>query len=66
MQIWTKIEVEFDEDLEVIESFKRLMGLTWKDILVAGVLYWMDELGGEEGIKKRLQIQIKKEGGHDN
>lgn len=49
-----RIEVN-NEDYETIISFKRLLGLTWGDLLYGGFLYWWNIIGEEQGFLKLLQ-----------
>jgi len=58
------IEVNSD-DYEALLALKQIAGLGWKDILVAGAVYWIDQLQLEKQIEKLRskaeQIKIKEE-----
>jgi hypothetical protein len=57
------IEVS-EEDYESLETLKRVLGVTWRDFLIGGAVYWVDRLGLEEQIEKirvKCLKQTKKE-----
>jgi hypothetical protein len=59
------VEVAQD-DYEALLALKQISGLGWRDILIAGAVYWINELKIEEQIEKLRdkaeQIQKTKEG----
>jgi len=58
------IEV-LQDDYDALLALKQITGLGWRDILVAGAVYWIDQLQLEEQIEKLRskaeQIKIKEE-----
>jgi len=59
------IEVNSD-DYEALLALKQIAGLGWRDILVAGAVYWIGKLQFEEKIEKLRQIKIKEEANHED
>jgi hypothetical protein len=55
------VEVK-EDDYEALLALKQLTGLGWRDILIAGAVYWIDQLQLEEQIEKLKSRaeQIKK------
>ncbi len=61
------VEVEVD-DYRALSFVKNLLGLEWKDLLIAGAVRWADEYGLEEkinAIRKMLKEEEKTEKGGD-
>ena len=54
-----------NEDYEALLALKQITGLGWRDILIAGAVYWIDQLQLEKQIEKLRskaeQIKIKEE-----
>jgi hypothetical protein len=55
------VEVSID-DYQALVALKQLTGLNWRDIIIAGAVYWINELKIEEQIEKLKEKaeQIKK------
>ncbi len=53
------VEVELD-DYQALSFVKSLLGLEWKDLLVAGAVKWADEFKLEEKISA-VKEMLKKE-----
>ncbi len=61
------VEVEID-DYRALSFVKSLLGLEWKDLLVAGAAKWADEFQLEEkiaAIKEMLKEEEKTDKGGD-
>ncbi len=54
------IEVEVD-DYHALSFVKSILGLEWKDLLVAGAVYWSNEYNLEEKINAIRKLMSKEE-----
>jgi hypothetical protein len=55
-----RIVIELKEDdYEAAMALKALLGISWRDILIAGCIWWVDELNLEEHLEQ-LRSKIKK------
>jgi hypothetical protein len=52
------IEVEKD-DYESLSMLKNLLGIQWKEFLIAGAVWWCDTLNLEQKIEE-IRNQVKK------
>jgi hypothetical protein len=59
------VEVK-EDDYEALLALKQIAGLGWRDLLIAGAVYWINELKIEEQLEKvkskAEQIKQKQEG----
>jgi hypothetical protein len=58
-----RIVVELkEEDYRSLIALKTLIGVSWRDILVAGAIWWIEELNLEEyleNLRKKIDNLIK-------
>ena len=47
-------EVEL-EDYTTLDTIKRMIGLTWEDLIIAGAVWWVDKMGGEKIFIQRVK-----------
>ncbi|HDI03214.1 MAG TPA: hypothetical protein ENF67_01600 [Candidatus Pacearchaeota archaeon] len=52
------IELE-EEDFKTLKVIKAALDLDWRDILIAGGVYWVEKIGGEEKVKETIETKIK-------
>jgi len=52
-----RIVVELkDEDFSTLKFVKNLMGIQWKDLIIAGALWWTDEVFREETDERKKKV----------
>jgi len=47
-------EVEL-EDYTTLDTIKRMIGLTWEDLIIAGAVWWVNKMGGEKIFIQRVK-----------
>jgi len=60
MEEKARIVIELSkEDYEALSTLKNLINVSWRDIIIAGAIWWSQELNLEETLEK-VREQVSK------